>query len=148
MADDWNDLLSMPAESAVKPPPVPKGAYRVLIESHEQVKSRDKGTPGVQFNYTKLDPQADVNAEQWVEYLAHPAIQGTDPKMNDTFWLSKKAMYRLREFCEKAGAKPDGMMAKMVADATGSTIVLSVNHRVASDGETVYAEISGYAIDT
>jgi hypothetical protein len=146
MADDWNDLLTMPAEQAIKPPPIPKGTYRGYIESQEQVKSRDKGTPGIQFNFTKLDPQADVNAEQWREYLDHPAIAGAEPKLSDTFWLSRKAMYRLRDFCEIAGAKPDGMMAKMVSDAVGSLVLLTINNKVASDGETVYAEIGGYAI--
>ena len=81
MADDWNDLLTMPAEDAIKPPPVPKGTYRGYIESQEQVKSRDKGTPGVQFNFTKLDPQADVSPEAWREYKEHPTIQGCPRRM-------------------------------------------------------------------
>jgi len=147
MAEEWQELLDMDATKAVRPPPLPKGTYRVLIQGQEQVKSEKKGTPGVRFIFTQLDPRPDVSPEKWMEYLKHPAIEGEKPQLDDTFWLSKKAVYRLREFCEKAGAKPEGTLAKMVVDSVNQTILVSIEQRVAKDGQTVFSEISGYAAD-
>lgn len=147
MAEDWKELLDMDATQAVRPPPFPNGTYRVLVASQQMVKSDKKQTPGVEFTFKKWDPKSDVNSEKWLEFLKHPAIAGTELVDTDTFWLTRKAMPRLREFAEKCGAKPDGTMAKMVSDAVNSTILVVRKQRVLDDGQTVVSDIESYAAD-
>ncbi len=145
---NWDALLDTDAESAVRPPPVPTGTYRAYISGAEQVKSQNKGTPGIEFTFSKLEPAADVDPQQWEDFRTHKAIAGSDVSRTETFWLSAKAMFRLREFCEKAGAKADGTMKKMVNDAVGATILVVIEHTVSKrDGETVYDNITGFAAD-
>lgn len=149
MSESWENLLDMDASAAVRPPPLPKGTYRAYIEAYELVKSQRKGTPGVEYKFTKFDPQADVDAEQMADYETHPATDGgiSGYVRTETFWLSTKAMWRLKDFCVLAGVVADGSMKKAATDAVGHTILIEIDHSVATDGETVYAEVKKFATD-
>ena len=149
MADDWNELLDMDSEAAVKPPPLPKGHYRALIEEYKMVKSSQKQTPGVEFTFTQLDPQSDVDPEKWQEFSQSPAIIAAGAARTDTFWLTQKSMYRLKDFCETAGVVPEGKkMRQLVAETKGNTILIQVGHEVSQkDGQTVFDTIQGFAKD-
>ena len=146
MAEEWEKLLDTNAEDAVKPPPLPKGTYRVVVEGQQAVTSSRKGTPGIEFTFGKFEPGPDVDPGQWQEYTTHKGIQGRSPTRTESFWVTPAALYRLREFCEKCGAKPDGTLKKMVADAIGTLVMVSVEQTVsAKDGETIYDNITDFA---
>lgn len=144
---DFQDLLSMDASEAVRPPAMPSGTYRALVSKDEPIKSSIKGTPGIQVTFTQFEPMAGVDPEKWQEYLASPVIDGNNISMSDKFWLSKKAMFMLKEFCQKCGAQ-DGPLGKMLADSRQNTVLIEVGQTVGGrDGQTVFNEIRSYAAD-
>ena len=59
----------------------------------------------------------------------------------------------LKEFCLKCigwKKKPEeykGPMGKLIADATGQTVIATVGQAVSRTSGAVYNEITGYAID-
>jgi hypothetical protein len=144
---DFQEILNMPAEDAVRPPAKPAGTYRVLIKENEMIKSRDKQTPGVKFTFTDWQPTADVDVDKWQEYLKSPVVDEDTISMQDTFYLTKKAMYRLKDFCLAAGTGDTGPMGKLVGDTLQQRVLVKVSQSVAKDGVTVYNNIDGYAKD-
>jgi hypothetical protein len=142
---DFEELLNFEAANAVKPPPMPNGTYRVLVDANEMVKSQNKGTPGVMFTLTGFEPQASVDVDKWQEYLASPAIDPNKISRQETFYLTPKAMWRLKDFCVKAGAKDTGPMKQLIADAMKQTILVEIEQSVSQDGETVYNNVRSYA---
>jgi hypothetical protein len=151
---DFQDLLNMKTTDAVKPPPMPSGTYRVLIDGNEMVKSRDKGTPGCQINFSGFDPMANVDQDRWQDYLSSPAIDKGKITRQETFWLTTKSAYRLKEFCLKAirhDEEKDGLyestMGKLIADAMKQTILAEVVQSVSRTSGDVFNEITGYAMD-
>ncbi len=142
---DFTALLNMDAENAVRPPAMPSGTYLCLIEAQEAVLSQKKNTPGIQFTLTRFEPQADVDTDKWQEYCSSPVIDPQRVSRNETFWLTPTAMWRLKDFCVKAGAQPTGPMGKLVSDAIGQQVLASVSQTVGSDGESVYNNIDGFA---
>jgi len=150
---DFQDLLDLDASDVVRPPAKPSGDYRVLVKDQELIKSRDKGTPGVQFTFTDWEPMSNVDVDKWQEYLDSPAIDADKIAEQEVFWWTKKSGYRLKEFCLKCigyTGKPEeykGPMGKLIADATGQQVIVTTTQSVARTTGTVYSEISGYAIN-
>jgi len=151
---DFNDLLNMNASDAVKPPPMPSGNYRCLIKDNEMVKSREKQTPGCTITFTGWDPLADVDDDKWQAYLANPAIDPKKISRQETFWLTSKSMYRLKEFCLKAikhdedkEGTYEGTMGKLVADAMKEQVIVTLAQSVSRSSGDVFNEITGYAMD-
>lgn len=98
---DFNELLSMSADEAVKPPPMPAGSYIFIVKDYETVESSQKKTPGIQFTATPVEPLDDVDTELLPENYR-------DRKMNVTHWITENAMWRLREFLEHCGLEVEG----------------------------------------
>lgn len=150
---DFQELLDTDASEMVKPPPKPSGEYRLLVKDQELIKSRDKGTPGVQFTFTKWEPMATVDVDKWKQYCDSPAIDPDKLSEQEVFWWTKKSGYRLKEFCLKCigydGDPNDykGPMGKLIADAVGQTIIATVVQQVSRNTGAVYNEITGYAKD-
>lgn len=143
---DFTELLETNAEDAVRPPPQPSGTYRVLLSEAEQVRSREKKTPGIQFTLTNWEPLPDVDADRWQEYIAHPMIEANKISRIHTFWLTKKSLYRLKEFCVLAGSDGEGQMGKLVADVKGNTVLCKLVQTV-GERDTIYNEIQDFVTD-
>ncbi len=144
-AADFTELLEFDSEMAVKPPPMPAGTYRCLVKKHDLVISDRKKTKGVAFTLTDWDPMSDVDSDQWKAYCESPVIDSKLIERQESFWLTKKAMYRCKEFCVAAGAEPVGTMGKLIADACGNTILAVVVQTV--DGANVYNEVQSFSPD-
>jgi hypothetical protein len=142
---DFSELLNFDSEMAIKPPPQPSGTYRVLVKSFDQVISDKKKTKGIAFKLTDWEPMADVDTDQWKEFCDSPVIDPNAIERTETFWLTKKAMYRCKDFCVLCGAEPAGPMGKLIADACGNTVLAVLVQTV--DGENVYNEIQSFAVD-
>lgn len=142
---DFESLMDMDASEAVRPPPIPRGTYRVLIATNTLVESSKKKTPGIEFTFTGFEPQSDVDVDKWKEYLASPAVVRENIRRTETFWVTSGAMWRLKEFCELTGAQPKGPVKKMVQDAMQQAILIKIGHTVGQDGQTVYNENKGFA---
>ena len=144
---DFEQLLDMDAENAVKAPPMPGGTDRALVSENETVTSSQKGTPGIKFTFRGLDPMSDVDVDRWQAYLESPVINKEDINLSDTFYLTPKAMFRLKDFCLACGTGEAGKMGKLVADAMKQTVLIEVKQSVSRDGKNVYSEIVGYTED-
>ena len=144
--EDFTDLLSTQAEDAVRPPARPGGTYRTTFKSSSDVTSRQKRTKGLEFTFVDLEPLSDVDSEAWQAYIASPAVKPEEDQMSDTFWITRKSLYRIREFCEACGTPPAGRtILQMVADSIGERVLITVQQNVGEKG--TFSNITGYAKD-
>jgi len=143
---DFSDLLNTSAEDAVRPPARPGGTYRATFKSSADTISTKKRTRGLEFTFSDLEPLSDVNQEAWDNYISSPAVKPEEDTMTDTFWITQKSLYRIREFCEACGVKPEGKtIIQMVGDALGERVLLTVQQTVGEKG--TFSNITGYAKD-
>lgn len=143
---DYSDLLSMPAEDAVRPPARPGGTYRTTLKSSEDTISQKKRTKGLEMTFSDLEPLGDVDQAAYQEYIASPMVKPEEDTMSDSFWITTKSVYRIRELCECCGVEAGGKtILQMVADAMGERLLITVQQTVGEKG--VYSNITGYAKD-
>jgi hypothetical protein len=124
-------------EDVERPRPLPVGDYLLAIESTEEIKSSQKGTPGIQVNFRVLAADDSVDKE---------LIQGMVPgkKMRERFWITEDSLFRLKEFLEKTGLQ-SGMIAVQIKELPGKQVIGSVIQKPATDGSSnVYNEFSGF----
>jgi hypothetical protein len=143
---DFTSLLETNAEDAVRPPPQPSGTYRVLIHKANQVRSGVKKTPGIEFELTNWDPLSDVDSDAWAAYREHPMIDADKISRMETFWMSKKSLYRLKDFCILAGSNGEGQMGKLVADIVGNTVLAKLV-QTPGEGDAIYNEVQEFVAD-
>ena len=144
--DNYEDLLNTQAEDAVRPPARPGGTYLATLKSSEDTISSKKRTKGLEMTFSDLEPQADVDQTLYEAYASSPMIKPEEDTMTDSFWITAKSLYRIRELCEACGVSPDGKtVLQMVADAVGERLLLTVQQTVGDKG--VYSNITGYALD-
>jgi len=143
---NFQALLDTNAEDAVRPPARPGGTYRSTLKSSADTISSKKRTPGLEMTFVDLEPLSDVDQALWDAYCASPAVKPEEDTMSDSFWLTQKSLYRLREFCEACGISPKGKtILQMVADAVGNRVLLTVQQNVGEKG--TYSQITGFAKD-
>ncbi|MGW8177686.1 MAG: hypothetical protein ACWGQW_02660 [bacterium] len=143
---DFSDLLNTSAEDAVRPPARPGGTYRATFKSSADTISSKKRTKGLEFTFSDLEPLSDVDQAAWDNYVSSPAVKPEEDTMTDTFWITQKSLYRIREFCEACGVDPKGKtLIQMVADALGERVLLTVQQTVGEKG--TFSNITGYAKD-
>ncbi len=143
---NFQDLLNTNAEDAVRPPARPGGTYRATLKAAADTLSSKKRTPGLEMNFTDLEPLSDVDTAAYEAYCASPAVKIEEDSMSDSFWLTTKSLYRLREFCEACGVAAKGKtILQMVGDSIGARVLLTVTQNVGDKG--TYSQISGYALD-
>lgn len=143
---DFSALLDSPAEDAVRPPARPGGTYRARFKSSADTISRQKRTKGLEFTFSDLEPLSDVDSGAYENYVSSPAVKPEEDVMTDSFWITPKALYRIRELCEACGASPEGKtVIQMVGDALGETLLLTVQQTVGDKG--TFSNITGYAKD-
>jgi hypothetical protein len=143
---DFSDLLNTSAEDAVRPPARPGGTYRSTFKSSADTISSKKRTKGLEFTFADLEPLSDVDQGAWEHYVASPAVKPEEDVMTDTFWITQKSLYRIREFCEACGVGADGKtIIQMVGDALGERVLLTVQQNMGEKG--TFSNITGYAKD-
>ena len=143
---DFSDLLNTSAEDAVRPPARPGGTYRGTFKSSADTISRQKRTKGMEMTFVDLEPLADVDSAAYEKYISSPAVKPEEDVMTDTFWITQKSLYRIREFCEACGGSPEGKtILQMVGDAIGERVLLTVQQNVGEKG--TFSNITGYAKD-
>lgn len=144
--EDFADLLQTNAEDAVRPPPRPGGTYRATLKSSADTVSKQKRTKGLEMTFADLEPLSDVDSARWDEYVGSPMIKPEEDVMTDSFWITPKSLYRIRELCECCGVDPAGKtVLQMLADAMGERLLITVQQVVGEKG--TYSNITGYAKD-
>ncbi len=96
---NFNELLSVQVESVERPKSFPVGHYEAIVAGHEMGKSSQKETPFVRFQIKLIGPSEDVDEELFDDAGGMEALRDRKP-IPLTFYLTKDAMFRLREFLE------------------------------------------------
>lgn len=120
---DFASLLSAPVDSFERPPLMPKGTYRGTLIKHEFGKSKNKGTPYVEFTARVDDAGPDINSAD----LKGVRLDGKT--FSESFYLTPDAMYRLKEFLQSLGIKTEGRsVGEAIPDTAGGQVLMFVDH--------------------
>lgn len=147
---DVNQMLDTNLDEVRPPQPVPGGTYILCVNDHEIIESREKKTPGVQFDLGIASVCDDVPSEavQDYEQAAGEPITAKHFKNNQTtFWLSPKALFMLKDFLEKCGVNTKGRPIKAaLGDVKGCTVKAVIGQTVSNrPGDTsVFNEIQSW----
>lgn len=139
---NFSSVLDQPTEAIEKPKPLPAGSYITAIQGMpRQDKSTKKGTDYVEFTHKILQALDDVDQED----LA--TVGGiTDKVITNTFYLTEKSAYRLKEFLIDSLLIEDaGSMRPMLEEAVGKQCVVKIKHVASNDGKSTYANIDSTA---
>lgn len=144
-------ILEKTVDQVEKPKPMPGGTYLTqLVGQPRQDVSSQKKTPFVEFTHKFVSAGDDVNEEELKEALT--ASDGTvrslsDVTMKNTYYLSEKSLYRLKDFLADCGFDMEDAEAKkisfgqMIADSPGMMVKVFVKHEPSQDGKSIFARI-------
>lgn len=107
MATNFSHLLSKPIDSVKRPPVKPPGTYHATIQSYKFDESKKERTPFVRFTFNNLQPGADIHPDQLKDSDGED-IDLTKWTPHSDFFLTEKALPRLREFIEALGLPTTG----------------------------------------
>lgn len=139
----FQDLLNKSVDSVERPAPLPEGTYEVLTKAYAFVESAQKKTPGVEFEFQLMGAGLDVDKERLEGALKGKAI--SDRTIRESFWITEKALPRLREFLERAGVNIVGRpFTQCIPEAVGRRIRVYVKQET-GEGDNVYNNISKFA---
>ncbi len=142
---NFNKLLSVQIESVERPKSFPAGHYESVVASHEMGRSSKKETPYILFSIKLLGPTEDVDEELFEAAGGMEALRERKP-LDMTFWLTKDALYRLREFLE------DGLelscsgrnFDEVIPESTNVPLTVQVSHRAGKKEGEFYMELNDY----
>jgi hypothetical protein len=136
---NFNELLQQDPSKFERRPVVPEGEWLAVIKSKEFGTSAKKKTPLVTFTFGLVSPMPSV---------PQAALEGFDiskAKMQDDFYFTEDAMFRLKEFFETVGCTQSSTGDSIEA-AIGQQVIISVGHSPNErEPSRPYANITGYA---
>src|SRR5437016_2296057 len=95
----FEELANAPADQIKPPPLLPVGTYLVgIIGIPELVKSSQKQTDGVAFKLKFFQARDDVDRTALDAALTEGGRALTDVEMTDTFWVTDKSAFMLKQF--------------------------------------------------
>lgn len=134
---DFESLLSVQVESVERPKLFPEGAYSGIVAGHEFGKSTQKGTPYCRFMLKLTAPLEGIDEDAFAEAGGVAGLAERKP-LNVELYLTKDAMFRLREFLENtcelscSGRSFDAV----IPETANVPITVHVKHRAGSrEGE-------------
>ena len=142
---DFKELLSTQIESAERPKNFPVGHYDAVVAAHEIGKSSQKETPFVRFPIKLVGPGEDVDAELFEEAGGMEALRERKP-VPMTFYLTKDALFRLREFLENGLALDCGgrNFDEVIPETVNMPLVVHVSHRAGRKEGEFFMELDDY----
>lgn len=138
---NFAELLKTKVSDAKAPPTIPPGTYTCQVETYETGESNQKKTPYIRFKLKLLSPEADVDFSE-TEGGAE-AILGRS--VNDTYYLTEDALFRLRDFFEKCGLEMDDSreLGEYLPEVQGQVVLASIiNKPSPQNPERMYTEIA------
>lgn len=142
----FDELMSKPADEIKAPPSLPVGTYLAgIIGIPENVKSTQKQTDGVAFKYKFYQAREDVDREALAAVLAESGQNLNDCEMTDTFWVTERSAFMLKNFLVDMLEIPETTMRQMLAEVPGKQLLIHIRHRPRQDGSGLYAEIDSRA---
>jgi hypothetical protein len=146
----FEEIANMPAADIKPPPLLPPGTYLVgIIGIPELVKSTQKQTDGVAFKLKFFQARDDVDRTALAATLEGGGRALTDCEMTDTFWVTDKSAFMLKNFLVDAVGIDDGKgkkpLKQMWTEAAGQQFLAHIRHRPRTDGTGLFAEIDSRA---
>jgi len=134
---DFTSLLDKRADEVEAPALLPEGSYIMTITQYRTGESAQKKTPYVEFDLKINEALDDVDAEELAKVK-----NLTEKTLKTQFFLVEDALFRLKEFCVKAGLPVEGRsFSEILSEIAGSQIKGIVTHRVnPNNAEQVFAE--------
>lgn len=137
-------LLDKDPSTFERPPVLPEGDYLVTVLDYRIDKTPGKDgkepTQFVEYTYGIQSTVGDSVNEEDLE-----GIDMAKQKVRDTFYLTDAALYRIREFWEKAGCL-EGTMRDSLQASKGQSVILTVAHSPnPREPERPYVNVRGYA---
>jgi hypothetical protein len=141
---NFEDIANMPVAEIKPPPLLPVGTYLVsIIGIPELVKSSQKQTDGVAFKYKFFQARDDVDRDALNATLIDRSL--TDCEMTDTFWVTDKSAFMLKQFLTDVLEVPETTLKQMWTEASGKQLLVHIRHRPRQDGSGLFAEIDSRA---
>jgi hypothetical protein len=111
-------------------PPLPAGTYlAIIVGPHTMVKSKEKQTDGIEFNYRLVSASEDVNEEELRVHLDARGGSVHDITGKHTIWESTFAQQSLRDFVYDAlGVDADLGMQEALGDVPGRNFYIHFRH--------------------
>jgi hypothetical protein len=142
---NFGAVLDTPASDIKPPPPFPAGPYLCVVQGLPKydVSSKQK----TEFAQYTLQPLQVMEAEM---QEGVDAIGGlTDKTINATFYLTEKAIWRLKEFLVNCIGEDEvngaGTLRESMEAVTGSQVIAYMKHEASDDGKRTFAKFSGSA---
>ena len=144
----FEELANAPVADIKPPPLLPVGTYLVGITGiPELVKSSQKQTDGVAFKLKFFQARDDVDRDALREALDDRTL--TDIEMTDTFWVTDKSAFMLKQFLvDVVGIEDEGgrkSLKQMWTESAGQQFLAHIRHRPRQDGSGLFAEIDSRA---
>jgi len=142
---NFNELLSVQVDSVERPKSFPVGHYESIVASHEMGKSSQKETPFVRFQIKLLGPAEDVDEDLFEAAGGMEALRERKP-VPMTYYLTKDAMFRLREFLEEGLALncSGRNFDEVIPESANASLTVHVSHRAGQKEGEFYMELDDY----
>lgn len=133
MSNVFEDILSRDS-SDIKPPPVfPQGPYHtIVVGMPEQVESSKQKTPGLKFLHKIVAPLDGVDEE------ALAAIEDgvTGKEIENTFWITEKSAFMLKDFLVNCGIDLTGKsMGAALEEVPNREVIIFIKHDIVGEGD-------------
>lgn len=146
MTANFMDILNKPFDEVNAPKPVPMGTYLCLVDGPPEFRQMGKEQNwGAVFKFKPIQAGPDVNQAELLENLEGKAL--SDVSIQTTFWITEKALYRLKDFLTDAlGIDGTGrQFPEVIPDAAGRQVNVMVTHQPSKDGKAVRMEVKSFA---
>jgi hypothetical protein len=134
----FTSLLEKKVADVERPVPLPPGSYDALVKSFDFGEARnEKKTPYVKFTYNILSPREDVDADAFEECGGMARLSRA--AINDSFYITEDALFRLREFLEiKLGLEDEVAemsLKEAISEAINRSVVVQLIHAPSKNPE-------------
>ena len=134
---DFDSILNTQMDGIEKPKPLVQGKYRAIVRTFKYVKSPEKGTPGAEVTFKILNPieTEDDAAANLFDY--------SDREVRQTYWLTKDALHRAKEFLEEH-CKIHGsgrLIGEVFNDVTNAEVGVVLVHNKSKKNDEIYANV-------
>jgi len=147
MSDDasFQDILNTTASDIKPPKALPVGEYISVVDGQPEItKLGVKQTNAVIFSLKPMQAAESVNKDQLIAALDGRALQ--DKKIRHTIFVTPESKYRIKQFLvDHLGLDGDQPIGQLIPQAMGRQVVVTIGHRAADDGSTIYQEVKSTA---
>lgn len=136
---NFSSLLDVQMDDIKPPPTMPSGTFEFIITSQGEGVSEKKETPFVVYEFTVDTPGEDIDTDELPD-------NWRDFKTNERFYLTKNALFRLKQFLEAAGVKTSGRsLNDAVPEAVGKSVNLVLTQEPVPNTDRFRNRVAGYA---